>query len=148
MDNCKKETLELLESIGEDKINDRVLLIDLIGRNTIDKEKFDVLVPSLKELDDYFKEQIIIEAKYYRYIQKATKTDEKNEKMLKLNIPENFSYKGLPGLSNEVVEKLEKHRPPTLYNASLISGITPAALDIIHLNLNMFLIKNIKIFIF
>ncbi|HRG60620.1 MAG TPA: tRNA uridine-5-carboxymethylaminomethyl(34) synthesis enzyme MnmG [Aliarcobacter cryaerophilus] len=135
---AKKETLELLESIGEDKINDRVLLIDLIGRNTIDKEKFDVLVPSLKELDDYFKEQIIIEAKYYRYIQKQQKQIEKMKKMLKLNIPENFSYRGLPGLSNEVVEKLEKHRPPTLYNASLISGITPAALDIIHLNLNMF----------
>lgn len=122
---AKKETLELLESIGEDKINDRVLLIDLIGRNTIDKEKFDVLVPSLKELDDYFKEQIIIEAKYYRYIQKQQKQIEKMKKMLKLNIPENFSYRGLPGLSNEVVEKLEKHRPPTLYNASLISGITP-----------------------
>ena len=135
---AKKETLELLESIGEDKINDRVLLIDLIGRNTIDKEKFDVLVPSLKDLDDYLKEQIIIEAKYYRYIQKQQKQIEKMKKMLKLNIPENFSYRGLPGLSNEVVEKLEKHRPPTLYNASLISGITPAALDIVHLNLNMF----------
>ncbi|UYF43428.1 tRNA uridine-5-carboxymethylaminomethyl(34) synthesis enzyme MnmG [Aliarcobacter cryaerophilus] len=141
---AKKETLELLESIGEDKINDRVLLIDLIGRNTIDKEKFDVLVPSLKELDDYFKEQNIIEAKYYRYIQKQQKQIEKMKKMLKLNIPENFSYRGLPGLSNEVVEKLEKHRPPTLYNASLISGITPAALDIIHLNLNMFVISNKK----
>ena len=139
---AKKETLELLESIGEDKINDRVLLIDLIGRNTIDKEKFDVLVPSLKELDDYFKEQIIIEAKYYRYIQKQQKQIEKMKKMLKLNIPENFSYRGLPGLSNEVVEKLEKHRPPTLYNASLISGITPAALDIVHLNLNMFCQKH------
>ncbi|MCT7518878.1 tRNA uridine-5-carboxymethylaminomethyl(34) synthesis enzyme MnmG [Aliarcobacter cryaerophilus] len=141
---AKKETLELLESIGEDKINDRVLLIDLIGRNTIDKEKFDVLVPSLKELDDYFKEQIIIEAKYYRYIQKQQKQIGKMKKMLKLNIPENFSYRGLPGLSNEVVEKLEKHRPPTLYNASLISGITPAALDIIHLNLNMFVTNTKK----
>ncbi len=141
---AKKETLELLESIGEDKINDRDLLIDLIGRNTIDKEKFDVLVPSLKELDDYFKEQIIIEAKYYRYIQKQQKQIEKMKKMLKLNIPENFSYRGLPGLSNEVVEKLEKHRPPTLYNASLISGITPAALDIIHLNLNMFVTNTKK----
>ena len=133
----KKETLELLESIGEEKINDKVLLIDLIGRNTIDIEKFDVLVPSLKELDEYLKNQIIIEAKYYRYIQKQQKQIEKMKKMLKLSIPDNFSYRGLPGLSNEVIEKLEKHRPPTLYNASLISGITPAALDIIHLNLNL-----------
>ena len=134
----KKETLELLESIGEEKINDKVLLVDLIGRNSIDIKKLDVLVPSLAHFDDYTKEQIIVEAKYYRYIQKQQKQIEKMKKMLKASIPEGFSYKGLPGLSNEVIEKLEKHRPPTLFNASLISGITPAALDIIHLNLNMY----------
>lgn len=132
----KKETLELLESIGEDKINDKVLLIDLIGRNTIDAKKFDKLVPSLANIDDYLKEQIIIEAKYYRYIQKQQKQIEKMKKMLKTNIPENFNFRRLAGLSNEVIEKLEKFRPPTLFNASLISGITPAAIDIIHLNLN------------
>lgn len=133
----KKETLELLEAIGEEKINDKVLLIDLIGRNTIDAPKFDKLVPSLASIDEYLKEQIIIEAKYYRYIQKQQKQIEKMKKMLKATIPENFSFKGLAGLSNEVIEKLEKHRPPTLFNASLISGITPAALDIIHLNINI-----------
>ena len=134
----KKENLELLESIGEEKINDKVLLVDLIGRNSIDAAKFDKLVPSYSSMDDYIKEQIIIEAKYYRYIQKQQKQIEKMKKMLKASIPNDFSYRGLPGLSNEVIEKLEKHRPPTLFNASLISGITPAALDIIHLNLNMF----------
>jgi len=133
----KKETLELLVSIGEEKINDKVLLIDLIGRNTIDAPKFDKLVPSLAHIDEYLKEQIIIEAKYYRYIQKQQKQIEKMKKMLKATIPDNFSFKGLAGLSNEVIEKLEKHRPPTLFNASLISGITPAALDIIHLNINI-----------
>ncbi|MFW2516369.1 tRNA uridine-5-carboxymethylaminomethyl(34) synthesis enzyme MnmG [Aliarcobacter butzleri] len=139
----KKETLELLESIGEEKINDRVLLVDLIGRNSIDIFKFEKLVPNFAHLDNYLKEQIIIEAKYYRYIQKQQKQIEKMKKMLKATIPESFSYKGLPGLSNEVVEKLEKHRPPTIFNASLISGVTPAALDIIHLNLNIF-VKNNK----
>ncbi|MCG3717310.1 tRNA uridine-5-carboxymethylaminomethyl(34) synthesis enzyme MnmG, partial [Aliarcobacter butzleri] len=103
----KKETLGLLESIGEEKINDRVLLVDLIGRNSIDIFKFEKLVPSFAHLDNYLKEQIIIEAKYYRYIQKQQKQIEKMKKMLKATIPESFSYKGLPGLSNEVVEKLE-----------------------------------------
>ena len=133
----KKETLELLESIGEEKINDKVLLVDLIGRNTIDAVKFDKLVPSFAYLEEYLKEQVIIEAKYYRYIQKQQKQIEKMKKMLKATIPDEFTYKGIPGLSNEVIEKLEKFRPPTLFNASLISGVTPAALDIIHLNLNM-----------
>ena len=140
----KKETLELLESIGEEKINDRVLLVDLIGRNSIDIFKFEKLVPSFAHLDNYLKEQIIIESKYYRYIQKQQKQIEKMKKMLKATIPESFSYKGLPGLSNEVVEKLEKHRPPTIFNASLISGVTPAALDIIHLNLNIFVTNTKK----
>ena len=139
----KKETLELLESIGEEKINDKVLLVDLIGRNTIDAVKFDKLVPSFAYLEEYLKEQVIIEAKYYRYIQKQQKQIEKMKKMLKATIPDEFTYKGIPGLSNEVIEKLEKFRPPTLFNASLISGVTPAALDIIHLNLNMF-VKNTK----
>jgi tRNA uridine 5-carboxymethylaminomethyl modification enzyme len=133
----KKETLELLESIDEDKINDKVLLLDIIGRSTITHEKFDVLVPHLKELDTYLKEQIIIEAKYYRYVEKQKKQIEKMKKMLKLPIPENFDYATVPGLSNEVIEKLKKFNPPTLFNASEISGITPAAIDVIHLYINL-----------
>jgi len=133
----KKENLELLESLGEDKIRDRALLIDIVGRNTINIKKFDKLVPSFSQYGDYLKEQIIIEAKYYRYIAKQQKQIDKMQKMLKLKIPEDFSFKGIAGLSNEVVEKLEKFRPPTLFNASEISGITPSAIDIIHLNINI-----------
>jgi tRNA uridine 5-carboxymethylaminomethyl modification enzyme len=133
----KKETLELLEQIGEERINDKVILLDIIGRSTIDNEKFDVLVPSLKELDDYLKEQIIIEAKYYRYVEKQKKQIEKMKKMLKMKIPENFDYSSVPGLSNEVIEKLKTFNPPTLFNASEISGITPAAIDVIHLYINL-----------
>jgi len=133
----KKENLQLLEEIGEDKIKDRSLLIDIIGRNTVTPEKFDRLVPSLANTETYLKEQIIIEAKYYRYIDKQQKQIEKMKKMLQLKIPENFNYKDIPGLSNEVVEKLEKFRPPTIFNASEISGITPASLDILHMYLNI-----------
>jgi tRNA uridine 5-carboxymethylaminomethyl modification enzyme len=133
----KKENLDLLESIGEDKIRDRSLLIDIVGRNTVNSDKFDKLVPSLAETESYLKEQIIIEAKYYRYILKQQKQIDKMKKMLKLKIPEDFNFKGVAGLSNEVVEKLEKFKPPTLFNASEISGITPSAIDIIHLNINL-----------
>lgn len=133
----KKENLELLDSLDEDKIKDRVLLIDLIGRNTITKEKFDKLVPSLADVEDYLKEQIIVEAKYYRYIVKQQKQIQKMQKMLKMKIPENFDYSKISGLSNEVIEKLEKFNPPTLFNASQISGVTPAAIDILHMYINI-----------
>ena len=135
--NPKKENLQLLKDLGEDKISDRTLLIDIVGRNTITKEKFDKLVPSFSDLDDYTKEQVIIEAKYYRYIAKQKKQILKMEKMLNLKIPDDFVYDNLPGLSLEVIEKLKKFNPPTLFNASEISGITPSAIDILHLNINM-----------
>ena len=132
-----KETLETLESLGQDKIKDRVLLLDVVGRNTIKVEHFDVLVPEFKDLDTYTKEQIIIEAKYYRYVQKQKRQIEKMKKMLQMKIPDDFDYKKVSGLSNEAIEKLEKFRPPTLFNASEISGITPAAVDVIHLYMNL-----------
>ncbi len=133
----KKENLELLETLGEDKIRDRVKLIDIVGRNSVTANKFDKLVPSLANTEEYLKEQIIIEAKYYRYIHKQQKQIEKMKKMLQLKIPENFDFKSVSGLSNEVVEKLEKFNPPTLFNASEISGITPAAIDILHMYISM-----------
>ncbi len=133
----KKENLELLESLGEDKIRDRAKLIDIIGRNTVTAEKFDKLIPSLANTNEYLKEQIIIESKYYRYVDKQQKQIEKMKKMLQMKIPENFDFKSVSGLSNEVVEKLEKFNPPTLFNASEISGITPAAIDILHMYIDL-----------
>jgi len=133
----KKENLALLEELGEDKISDRTLLVDVVGRNTIEASKFDRLVPSLADLDPYLKEQVIIEAKYYRYVQKQQKQIEKMKKMINLKIPENFEYDGISGLSSEVIEKLKKFQPNTLFAASQISGITPSAVDIIHLHINM-----------
>ncbi|MGB7401809.1 MAG: tRNA uridine-5-carboxymethylaminomethyl(34) synthesis enzyme MnmG [Arcobacter sp.] len=133
----KKENLELLEKLGQDKIKDRVLLLDIVGRNGVTTENFDELCPQFKEFDNYIKEQIIIEAKYYRYVEKQQKQIEKMKKMIQLKIPEDFDYKEIPGLSNEAIEKLEKFRPPTLFNAGEISGITPAAVDVIHLYINL-----------
>jgi tRNA uridine 5-carboxymethylaminomethyl modification enzyme len=138
--NPNKKNLTLLKNLGEDKISDKTLLIDVVGRSTIDNKKFDQLVPSLKNTNNYLKEQIIIEAKYYRYVDKQKKQIEKMKKMLNLKIPDDFVYDELPGLSLEVIEKLKKFNPPTLFNASQISGITPSAIDILHLNIE----KNLK----
>jgi len=132
----KKENLKLLSDLGEDKISDRTLLIDVVGRNTIDASKFDALVPNYAHLDPYIKDQVITEAKYYRYVLKQQRQIEKMQKMLNLKIPADFVYDDLPGLSTEIIEKLKAYNPPTLFNASQISGITPSAVDILHLNIN------------
>lgn len=133
----KKENLELLERLGQDKIKDRVLLIDIVGRSTVKIEHLDEFLPQYADLSDYLKEQILVEAKYFRYVEKQKKQIDKMKKMLKMTIPEDFDFSQISGLSNEAVEKLQKFRPPTLFNASEISGITPAAIDVIHMYMNL-----------
>ena len=133
----KKENLELLERLGQDKIKDRVLLIDIVGRSTVNIEHLNEFLPQFADLSDYLKEQILVEAKYYRYVEKQKKQIDKMKKMLKMTIPEDFDFSQISGLSNEAVEKLQKFRPPTLFNASEISGITPAAIDVIHMYMNI-----------
>jgi len=133
-----KEFVALLEEIGEVKINDKTALIDVIARMkepTI--EKLLKIVPSFEQYSKEALEQILIEAKYYRYIQKQKNQIDRMHEMLKVKIPQDFDYDSVQGLSNEVVEKLKAANPPNLQSASFISGITPAALEILHVYIKM-----------
>jgi len=58
-------------------------------------------------------------------------------KYLKVKIPQDFEFRNISGLSKEVVEKLEDFNPPTLQSAMQISGITPAAIEILHIYIRM-----------
>ncbi|HHS93123.1 MAG TPA: tRNA uridine-5-carboxymethylaminomethyl(34) synthesis enzyme MnmG [Campylobacterales bacterium] len=132
-----KAFLELLEGIEESKINDKVALLDLLGRSTMNKTKMLAIVPELQKYKDEVIEQLIIEAKYARYIEQQQKQVDKMKDMLKVKIPDGFDFTKVSGLSNEIVEKLQKHTPPTLFNASEISGVTPASLEILHIYIKM-----------
>ncbi|GIU01405.1 tRNA uridine 5-carboxymethylaminomethyl modification enzyme MnmG [Sulfurovum sp. TSL6] len=132
-----KEFLAKLESIGAVKINDKTPFLDVIGRGDFNREKLVTLLPEFDKYDDEVIEQILIEAKYSRYIEKQQQQILQMDDMLKIKIPEGFAYKHISGLSNEIVEKLEIATPPTLFAASQISGVTPAALEIIHVHIKM-----------
>ncbi len=132
-----KEFLVQLESIGAVKINDRTCWMDVIGRGDFNREKLVTLLPEFDKYNDEVMEQILVEAKYSRYIEKQQKQILKMDDMLKIKIPQGFVYKNISGLSNEIVEKLEMATPPTLFTASQISGVTPAALEIIHVHIKM-----------
>jgi tRNA uridine 5-carboxymethylaminomethyl modification enzyme len=132
-----KEFLAKLESIGAVKINDRTHWIDVIGRGDFNREKLITLLPDFDKYDDEVMEQIKVEAKYSRYIEKQQQQILKMDDMLKIKIPQGFVYNNISGLSNEIVEKLQIATPPTLFAASQISGVTPAALEIIHVHIKM-----------
>ncbi len=132
-----KEFLAFLESIDEERINDRMAATQLVSRKSFELEKLAALIPSFSTLDSYIQEQILIEAKYARYVEKQSEDVEKMSRMLHIAIPENFDFKSVSGLSNEIVDKLGKFNPPTLQAASQISGMTPAALDILQIYIKM-----------
>ena len=132
-----KQTLESLKNLDEDKISDKTLMSDIIGRNSFDVDKLGDLLPEFNKYNKKIKEQILTEAKYYRYIQKQEIKINKMKDLLKFNIPEYFQYTNIPGLSNEVVEKLETTRPSNLFEANQISGITPSAIEVVHFYLEM-----------
>lgn len=128
-----KEFLAFLESIDEEKISDSLSAQQLVSRKSVDEAKMLLIAPELAKYAPYILEEILVEAKYARYVQKQSQEIEKMKKYLKVEIPENFNFKGISGLSKEIVEKLEKFNPPTLQAASQISGITPAAIEILHI---------------
>ncbi|MEA3418186.1 MAG: tRNA uridine-5-carboxymethylaminomethyl(34) synthesis enzyme MnmG [Campylobacterota bacterium] len=132
-----KEFLTQLEAIGELKINDKTCWMDIVGRGELDREKLIILLPEFDKYSDEVIEQILIEAKYSRYIEKQQRQIDKMHDMLKVKIPEGFDFKKVSGLSNEIVEKLETANPPTLFGASQISGVTPAAMEILHVYIKM-----------
>jgi tRNA uridine 5-carboxymethylaminomethyl modification enzyme len=76
-------------------------------------------------------EQVEIQAKYAGYIEKQTLEIRKSAKHENTQIPDDFVYRGIPGLSTELAEKLTKTRPQTVGMASRIPGMTPAAISLI-----------------
>ena len=132
-----KQNLALLESLGEDIISQNVSLQKIVARKSFKREKLQNLDEIFAGMDEASLEQILVEAKYQHYIAEQKSQIERMKDMLQVRIPEGFSFRGISGLSNEVVEKLETFNPPTLFAASEISGITPAAIDILHIYIKM-----------
>ena len=132
-----KQNLELLASLDEEPISQNASLQKIVARKSFTAEKLRKLDQKFANLDDASVDQILTECKYQHYINEQKNQIEKMKDMMDVKIPENFDFRSVSGLSNEVVEKLEKFAPPTLFAASEISGITPAAIDILHIYIKM-----------
>lgn len=132
-----KENLAFLHSLGEEGVGDKSEAFLIVGRESFDNAKLRAFNPLFVSMSDRALEQIRIQSKYFHYIQKQKESIAQMDQILKVKIPQDFIYQGISGLSLEVVEKLEKHRPKNLFEASQISGITPASLDILHLYIHL-----------
>jgi len=80
-------------------------------------------------------EQIEISVKYAGYIDRQQEDIDQMKRLENTELPVDFDYSAVSGLSNEIVQKLQDIRPATLAQASRISGVTPAAIQLLGMTL-------------
>ena len=79
--------------------------------------------------------ELIASGRYAGYIARERRRLAAQRDLDRVRIPQNFDYSGRPSLSNEAIERLQAVRPETLGQAARISGVTPAAVQVIALSL-------------
>lgn len=132
-----KAVLAMLESLNEEKINANCTLQKIVARKSFDGCKLRALNEIFAGLNDESIEEILTQAKYYNYILQEQDEVAKMHSLYDSAIPVELDYDAVPSLSNEVRTKLKEHRPATLGSALQISGITPAAIEILQIAIKM-----------
>lgn len=103
--------------------------LDLLKRPNISFADIAKLTDS--QVSEQVGEQIEIGVKYAGYIDRQAVEIGQMQKLEHTPIPGDIDYRGISGLSNEIVQKLDKVRPTTLAQAGRISGVTPAAVQLL-----------------
>ncbi|WP_028581142.1 tRNA uridine-5-carboxymethylaminomethyl(34) synthesis enzyme MnmG [Desulfogranum japonicum] len=128
-----------LQSIPSAPITQSLTLADLLRRPEITLNTLYKLLQSTQTEDisraSSFSQEIELQVKYAGYIKRQEEQVSRFKKLERIQIPDTITYKGMPGLSNEVVEKLTTVQPRSLGQASRISGVTPAAISILQIHL-------------
>jgi tRNA uridine 5-carboxymethylaminomethyl modification enzyme len=107
-------------------------LMELLRRPDINYAQLTALPGAGPGIEDaQVAEQVEIQAKYHGYIERQREEIARYEQYENLRLPQDFDYAALRGLSVEVRQKLDRHRPETLGQASRISGVTPAAISVL-----------------
>ncbi|MDR1555272.1 MAG: tRNA uridine-5-carboxymethylaminomethyl(34) synthesis enzyme MnmG [Campylobacteraceae bacterium] len=132
-----RKNTAFLESMEEEAVNDKTSYQKITARKSFTFDKLDKLSHLFEKYSDDAKEQILIFSKYKNYIQKQEEQVKAMKKMLEVKIPKDIDFYKVSGLGNEAAEKLRHFNPPTLFEASEISGITPAAIDALHIYIVM-----------
>jgi len=83
------------------------------------------------EIDEQVRQQLEIAAKYQGYIDRQQDEVERQRGQEHMALPSGLDYREVRGLSIEVQQKLNTHRPETIGQASRISGVTPAAISLL-----------------
>lgn len=124
-----------LEAEGEATISQKIKIDALLRRPQIDVQKFVQISSTGRQLMEPYspevREQAEILLKYESYIEKEEKIASKLQKLENFRLSDTLNYHEIKALSAEAREKLHKQRPETLGQASRISGVSPADISIL-----------------
>lgn len=129
----KKEINEYLESINTPILKDRISLYDILKRPEVNFEDIKEFVS--KSYDHEVIDEVEINIKYEGYIKKQEKEAEKMLEYENVLIPEDFDYQSVQNLALEAREKLNKIHPTSIGQAMRISGVNPADISILMIEL-------------
>ena len=122
---------EVLLQASSAALRQSISLYDLLKRPEINYQMIAGFDGTLKDLGPQVIAQVEYEIKYEGFIHRQQKDVEKFRHIEYIRIPEGFDFKSIPGLSKEIVEKLDRFNPTTLGQANRISGVTPSAITLL-----------------
>ncbi len=125
-----EEALQVAEIWGKPLLKEANLM-ELLRRPEVDVERLLSFLEGGEAITEQVGEQVEIQAKYAGYIVRQQTDIDKALRYDHLRLPDALDYTGVPGLSNEVSQKLKAQRPETLGQASRIPGMTPAAISLL-----------------
>jgi tRNA uridine 5-carboxymethylaminomethyl modification enzyme len=120
-----------LEEQGSKTLQQGAHLDQLVKRAELGYDTVSALAPPPEPLAASAAKQVAIEIKYEGYIQKQMKEIDKFKHLEKIRIPDDFDFRTVHGLSNELKNKLSEVRPACLGQSARIDGITPAAISVL-----------------
>ena len=129
-----------LKKLGEAPLKTAAKVSDLLKRPKMNIDRLRGSESISGSIDwNYYspvvREQVEINIKYAGYISRQDQELKHINQLDRIEIPDNLHLSGIPGLSREVVEILDKLKPGTLGQASRITGMTPAAITILRVYL-------------
>lgn len=121
----------LLEQWGTTKVEGSISLMELLKRPQVSYEKIAEADKSRPELPQHIVDHLEVKIKYEGYIRKQLQQIEKFKRLEDKKLSENIDYSMIEGLRIEAKEKLEKFRPLSIGQASRISGVSPADINVL-----------------
>jgi tRNA uridine 5-carboxymethylaminomethyl modification enzyme len=133
--NPTKENNDKLRAMGTSPVKQATYLREILKRPEVSFFDLFQCDAGLSDFDQEARDQVEVQIKYEGYLMRQQEQIERFKRLENLKIPEDMDFQSILGLSNEVKEKLCKMRPISIGQASRISGITPAAISILIVNL-------------